>query len=177
MNLQTTDGPTNEQKGDGDAATWLPPNKSYRCAYVSRQVHVKAKYNLWMTQSEHDAITRILTGCGAKPLARADVRTSTRSAPTTSTASPPTPTPTTTTTQQLAPTTTTTTTTIQRLAPPTEEQQPQPANDYYKNCAAVHAAGKAPLHRGDPDTGLAWTETATASPARSDRITATAPRT
>ena len=77
LNLQTTDGPTNEQKGDGDAATWLPPNKSYRCAYVSRQVHVKAKYNLWMTQSEHDAITRILTGCGAKPLARADVRTST----------------------------------------------------------------------------------------------------
>lgn len=156
MNLQATDGPTNEQKGDGDTATWLPPNKSYRCTYVSRQVQVKAKYHLWLTQSEHDAITRILAGCGAKPIGRADVkktstrsasttaapttittrqpRTSTRSAPTTTTAARPTPTTTTTTTDQPAPT--------------TEEQKP--ADVYYENCAAVRAAGKAPLHQGEP---------------------------
>ncbi|MGN6723507.1 MAG: HNH endonuclease family protein, partial [Marmoricola sp.] len=31
LNLQAVDGPTNEAKGDSDAATWLPPNKAYRC--------------------------------------------------------------------------------------------------------------------------------------------------
>jgi hypothetical protein len=36
-------------KGDVDAATWLPPNRSYRCAYVARQVAVKVSYGLWMT--------------------------------------------------------------------------------------------------------------------------------
>ncbi|MEB3050889.1 DUF1524 domain-containing protein [Mycolicibacter sp. MYC123] len=65
-NLQATDGPINEEKGDGDAATWLPPNKSYRYTYVSRIVDVKAAYGLWITQAEHDAIARILSaGSGA----------------------------------------------------------------------------------------------------------------
>lgn len=65
LNLQATDGAANEQKGDGDAATWLPPNKSYRCTYVSRIVDVKAAYGVWVTQAEHDAIDRILrSGCG-----------------------------------------------------------------------------------------------------------------
>lgn len=64
MNLQATDGTANEQKGDGDAATWLPPNKSYRCTYVSRIVDVKAAYGVWVTQAEHDAIAQILqSGC------------------------------------------------------------------------------------------------------------------
>lgn len=66
LNLQATSGPINDQKGDGDAATWLPPNKSYRCEYVSRIVEVKSGYGLWVTQAEHDTIARILTGdCGA----------------------------------------------------------------------------------------------------------------
>jgi hypothetical protein len=66
LNLQATEGAANEQKEDGDAATWLPPNKSYRCTYVSRIVDVKAAYGLWVTQAEHDAIARILTaGCAA----------------------------------------------------------------------------------------------------------------
>jgi hypothetical protein len=62
-NLQATDGAANEQKRDGDAATWLPPNKGYRCTYVSRQVEVKAVYGLWVTQAEHDAIANLLIGC------------------------------------------------------------------------------------------------------------------
>ncbi|RDI65561.1 HNH endonuclease family protein [Nocardia pseudobrasiliensis] len=62
-NLQAVDGPTNEQKGDGDAATWLPPQKSYRCTYVERQVEVKSVYGLWVTQAEHDAIAGILHNC------------------------------------------------------------------------------------------------------------------
>ncbi|MFC7847103.1 DUF1524 domain-containing protein [Arthrobacter sp. NPDC057388] len=63
QNLQATDGPTNQQKGDGDAATWLPPNKGFRCEYVARQVSVKARYGLWVTQAEHDAMAGILAGC------------------------------------------------------------------------------------------------------------------
>ena len=31
LNLLAVDGPTNQRKGDGDAATWLPPARSYRC--------------------------------------------------------------------------------------------------------------------------------------------------
>jgi len=62
-NLQATNGPTNQAKGDGDVATWLPPNKSYRCAYVARIVNVKAIYGLWVTQPEHDAMARILSNC------------------------------------------------------------------------------------------------------------------
>ena len=63
LNLLAVDGPTNQGKGDGDAATWLPPNKAYRCAYVARQVAVKARYGLWMTQAEHDATARVLSAC------------------------------------------------------------------------------------------------------------------
>jgi hypothetical protein len=63
LNLLAVDGPTNSQKGDGDAATWLPPNKAYRCQYVARQIAVKAKYTLWVTQAEHDAIQRVLGDC------------------------------------------------------------------------------------------------------------------
>lgn len=61
LNLLAVDGPTNASKGDGDAATWLPPRKSYRCSYVARQTAVKAKYALWVTPAERDAIQRVVT--------------------------------------------------------------------------------------------------------------------
>ena len=57
------DGPTNESKSDGDAATWLPPNTAYRCSYVARQIAVKARYRLWVTRAEHDAMARALAKC------------------------------------------------------------------------------------------------------------------
>ena len=63
IELLAVDGPTNEAKGAGDAATWLPPNKAFRCRYVALQVAVKVRYHLWVTQAEHDAIVRILSGC------------------------------------------------------------------------------------------------------------------
>lgn len=63
LELLAVDGALNQQKADGDAATWLPPNKAYRCAYVARQIAVKQKYSLWMTRSEYDAIANILTAC------------------------------------------------------------------------------------------------------------------
>jgi len=68
LNLLAVDGPLNLQKGDGDTATWLPPNRSYRCAYVARQVAVKHTYSLWVTQAEKDSMIRILTTCPDQPL-------------------------------------------------------------------------------------------------------------
>ena len=63
LNLLAVDGPANQQKSDGDAATWLPPNKVFRCQYVQRQVNVKHKYSLWVTSAEHEAMARILGTC------------------------------------------------------------------------------------------------------------------
>lgn len=63
LNLLAVDGRINEAKGDGDAATWLPPNKPFRCAFVARQVAVKARYGLWTTPAEHAAIARVLATC------------------------------------------------------------------------------------------------------------------
>ncbi len=68
LNLLAVDGPLNQQKSDGDAATWLPPDRSYRCDYVARQIAVKATYGLWTTQAEHDAMSTILSGCPDEPL-------------------------------------------------------------------------------------------------------------
>jgi hypothetical protein len=68
LNLLAVDGPTNDHKGDSDAATWLPPNKDFRCRYVARQIAVKAKYNLWVTQAEHDAMKNTLVTCPGQEL-------------------------------------------------------------------------------------------------------------
>ena len=63
LNLLAVGRPANLQKGDGDAATWLPPNKAFRCAYVARQVCVKTAYGLWVTAAERDALNRELNRC------------------------------------------------------------------------------------------------------------------
>ena len=64
LNLLAVDGPANQAKGDGDAATWLPANKPFRCQYIERQVAVKRRYRLWVTSAEKDAMARILSSCG-----------------------------------------------------------------------------------------------------------------
>lgn len=56
-------GDLNLQKSDGDAATWLPPKKDFRCTYVSLQIQTKARYQLWVTPPEKAAMQRILAGC------------------------------------------------------------------------------------------------------------------
>ncbi len=135
LNLQSTDGPTNGQKGAGDAATWLPPNTSYRCTYVARQISVKATYRLWVTQAEHDAMARILSNC---PDAMAPTnQQSPAPAPVQETPPPPAP--------------------VQEPAPapaPVQEPAPAPAPAvYYANCSAVRAAGAAPIYAGQPGYG------------------------
>jgi hypothetical protein len=62
-NLLAVRGDLNLQKRDGDAATWLPPRKAFRCTYVALQIQTKAKYRLWVTPAEKAAMQRVLAGC------------------------------------------------------------------------------------------------------------------
>lgn len=62
-NLFMADPSANRQKGDADAASWLPKNKSYRCTYVTHQSNVKKKYNLWVTQAEKNSMLSVLKPC------------------------------------------------------------------------------------------------------------------
>lgn len=119
-NLLAVDGPANQQKGDGDAATWLPSNTSYRCTYVAKQIQVKAKYGLWVKQAEKDAMQRVLSNCGASaPVAPA---------PVVEEPAPAAPAP-----VEQAP-----------VAPAPG------AGVSYPNCAAAKAEGAAPLYAGEP---------------------------
>ena len=68
LNLLAVQGRLNSQKGDGDAATWLPPRKVYRCEFVARQIAVKAAYRLWLTPAEKQAMLRILRPCPGQTL-------------------------------------------------------------------------------------------------------------
>lgn len=130
MNLLAVDGPANLQKGSANAASWLPANKAFRCSYVARQVAVKLKYGLSVTTSEAAAIARVLSSCQGQLLtvepgsAGSIVVRRAASAP----ASQPPPSG----------------TSAPAVPPPTR------ADAYYPNCAAVRAAGHAPLHRGEP---------------------------
>ena len=63
LNLLAVDGPANQAKGDGDAATWLPSNKPFRCQYIARQIAVKRRYRLWVTEAEKNAMAGILGKC------------------------------------------------------------------------------------------------------------------
>jgi hypothetical protein len=68
LNLLAVDAGANRSKADSDAASWLPPNKAYRCAYVARQIAVKTKYRLAVTPSEKAQIARQLATCPGRPV-------------------------------------------------------------------------------------------------------------
>ena len=63
LNLLAVKGRLNSQKSDSDAASWLPPLKSYRCKYVARQIAVKVKYGLWVKPAEKTAMQNVLAKC------------------------------------------------------------------------------------------------------------------
>jgi hypothetical protein len=124
LNLLAVSGQLNEAKSDGDAASWLPPNVAFRCAYVIRQIQVKARYSLWVVPAEHDAMARILKTCGDAPVI-----------------------------EHAPPALSTDGGALATTAPgqePTATGQTPAGSVYYKNCAAARAAGAAPLYRGQP---------------------------
>lgn len=63
LELLAVDGQANQEKSDSDAATWLPKNKAFRCTYIERQIAVKQKYGLWVTEAEQAVMRDILQGC------------------------------------------------------------------------------------------------------------------
>ncbi|MGY4642364.1 GmrSD restriction endonuclease domain-containing protein [Cellulomonas sp. URHB0016] len=131
MNLLAVDGPLNMQKGDGDTATWLPPNKAYRCAYVARQVGVKVSYGLWVSEAERGAMVSVLSTCPGEPLPDGS-------------SVPPVP------TSEPAPVTAAR---APAPGPAVAEPEAERATVYYSSCAAARAAGAAPVHLGDPGYG------------------------
>jgi hypothetical protein len=122
LNLMAVDGPLNMQKGDGDAATWLPPQTSFRCTYIARQVAVKVRYAAWVTQAEKNTMATVLSGCPAEPLPGGVVATPPPAAPA------PEPPP------------------ASAPAPPA----PVAPGASYANCSEVKAAGAAPILAGQP---------------------------
>ncbi len=128
LNLLSVDGPANMAKGDGDAATWLPSNRSFRCEYVALQTAVKVKYTLWMTAAERDAIAGILSFCPDQPLPVEGGSSYVASDTLPDEAEAP------------------------GVAPTTEEPVGEEAGDepVYANCTEVRAAGAAPIYPGDP---------------------------
>lgn len=147
LNLQATDGPTNIKKGDGDAATWLPPNKGFRCEYVARQISVKATYSLWVTQAEHDAMARILADCAGQ-LAPTNAQAPVVAAPA-PVAPAPAPAPVAPVPVAPAPAVVVPAPAPAAPAPVVPAPAPAvPAAVYYANCTAAKAAGAAPIYAG-----------------------------
>ncbi|WP_329607979.1 GmrSD restriction endonuclease domain-containing protein [Microbacterium sp. KUDC0406] len=160
LNLLAVDGHANAQKRDGDAATWLPANKAFRCEYVARQVAVKATYGLWVTQAEHDAIARVLTGCPDEPAPVSEYATvapePVRTEDAADAATPaPQPVPSETASAKpvpVAPAPAPSKPAPAKPAPakPAPAKPAPPSNVFYQNCTAVRAAGAAPLYAGEP---------------------------
>lgn len=155
-NLLAVQGRANQKKSDGDAATWLPSNKSFRCEYVARQIGVKRKYSLWVTKAEKKAMAKILSSCPTQtvpdytgvgnPTAektteepdQAEQQTEQQTEQPAEQEQQP--------TEQTQP---------QSPAPaptpePTPAPQPQQQSVYYQNCTAAREAGAAPIYQGQP---------------------------
>ncbi len=128
LNLLAVDAGANRHKSDGDAATWLPTDTGYRCAYVARQVSVKSKYGLSVTPAERDAVRRVLATCPGQSA---------------------TPDP------AHAPTRVDHNITDPGGGSDPGGSSTTPGSDeiYFENCDAARAAGAAPVHAGDPGYG------------------------
>jgi len=144
LNLLAVDGPTNQAKGAGDAATWLPANKAYRCDYVARQISVKATYKLWVTAAESDAMKTVLGSCAgalAPTNQKAPVTKAPAPAPKPVAPAPVAPAPVEAPVVAPAPV-------VQ--APVDQAPAPEESFVFYQNCAAARAAGAAPIMAGQP---------------------------
>ncbi|GAA3963215.1 GmrSD restriction endonuclease domain-containing protein [Gordonia caeni] len=141
LNLLAVSGKANQQKGAGDAATWLPANKAYRCEYVARQVAVKKKYGASVTSAEKQAVGRVLAGCSSVRLHDSAFSDRYNEQGRRTEQSPQQR-------QQPRP--------QERQQPRQQEQtRPQPVRPQapqrsYNNCSEARAAGVTPIYRGQP---------------------------
>lgn len=64
INLITTDRASNRNKSAKNAAEWLVPDSpEYRCPFVARQISIKKKYSLGVTDQERSAMLDALNNC------------------------------------------------------------------------------------------------------------------
>ena len=179
LNLLAVESSLNRQKGDGDAATWLPPNTSFRCEYVAIQISVKEKYELWVKPAEADAMERVLEECegflvigddrlwpaaGEGDVIATEAEPTKEPAPAPAPAPAPVkdPAPAPAPVKDPAPAPAPTKAPAPAPAPaPTKAPAPAPApkedsgsssggDTYFKNCDAARSAGAAPVRTGDP---------------------------
>lgn len=68
LDLLATSTSVNRAKRDSDAASWVPPLRTARCAFAARQVAVKAKYGIGITAAEQQALRRLLAPCPDQPV-------------------------------------------------------------------------------------------------------------
>jgi hypothetical protein len=61
LNLRVTIASLNRSKSDSNAASWLPPYKPGRCAFIAQQVAVKAKWHLFVTEAEKVIMVQVLS--------------------------------------------------------------------------------------------------------------------
>ena len=66
-NLLAVDGRQNEAKGDRGPAAWMPPDRSYWCAYATRYVDVAWAYHLSVTSADATALAGALRTCPSTP--------------------------------------------------------------------------------------------------------------
>lgn len=62
-NLLAVDGSANASKSDQGPGEWLPINKSFRCTYVLRYLHVANKYDLAITRADQQSAKTIASSC------------------------------------------------------------------------------------------------------------------
>ncbi|UEJ81817.1 DUF1524 domain-containing protein [Brachybacterium halotolerans subsp. kimchii] len=171
LNLVAVESGLNRKKGDGDAATWLPPRKAYRCEYVARQIAVKAEYDLWVKPAEKDAMRAVLEGCEDTPAFAGAVATpdrwegdnareapaptkkpatSSKSSGSSSKESSSSKKPSSSKKSSSKKPSSSTSSKSSSGSSKTSSSSSGSGSTYYKNCDAVRAAGKDPIYAGEP---------------------------
>lgn len=68
VNLLAVDGPANQQKSAASADEWLPANRDYHCDFAARQIAVKDKWTLGVTDEERATLAKVVASCGWQEL-------------------------------------------------------------------------------------------------------------
>jgi Protein of unknown function (DUF1524) len=63
VELLAVDRASNRAKSDDGPADWMPPDRTYWCAYDQRFATVLARYDLAVTADDNAAMSVVLSGC------------------------------------------------------------------------------------------------------------------
>jgi hypothetical protein len=65
-NLLAVAGAANQDKGDAEPASWMPPNTAFGCQYAMAYIAVLRGYELRLDQPSAEALRRVTTTCPAE---------------------------------------------------------------------------------------------------------------